>query len=702
MDSQRHLLVTDQPDRLRHHPDRRFSRRAGLVHGLFVPQGGPRRELGPTVVASRVEGPLVCVLGLECLPHAHLHLAEIHEHLGRLDVDDRQQTQHGLEVRNGLVVGPGALGLFGRETAVAHPALRTRARNGCGCGEVAGQLGVHGAQIGVVELFERLGDPQVQTGLRGRRQHFFDGVAHQCVHELVRQDVPAHADEESVVDQLVETACRPRRPACRWRATSTRDSTRSPAIAGQLQWPSGASRQAGHPAGHDLFDRIGCTDAGQVATHDPPVVVAYHHAVMDQVAPQLAQEEGISTAALGCRCGKDAEVAVELLIESPGDVLLDAGRVQTLQPHPGDRLASLQINEAIGKRIGQVGRTIAKRGDDHQPRRRTRPHEVSQQFQGLSAGPMNVVEQQQQRRTPGPQLPGCDRPRRTGSTARSRDRRMPSVTDPGSIRSSCGSSISRSPEIAIRVCADAHTPGSERRRWSRACTHGWNGSAQLLVARPEQHDRAGFVTMPGELRGQAGLAGAWPPHRSAQPRGRPIRLAPTPRTRCPIRRLGPPSAAALWSPAPRATGSAAGSTGSLPSGAGPIGCHSTAKISAGSSRVVDFEGAHRHEAGPRRQQPHDVVDQELAGSGMARTAGHSRRPRHRCRPHRPMSRRPWPARSGAGPAATTAAPNCSISTPATTPDDALSKREEDPVPVGVAHSTALGVTPDRGAGADGR
>ena len=133
---------------------------------------------------------------------AHLHLAEIDSDLGGLDRLVRQHLQDGLEVRDRLVVRTGALGLLGSEPTVANASLAPADRRRRA--EVAGQFGIHGSLIRLVDLFERLGDAQVQCRLHRRRHHLLDRVAHERMDELVRQQPTADADEEPAVDELVE------------------------------------------------------------------------------------------------------------------------------------------------------------------------------------------------------------------------------------------------------------------------------------------------------------------------------------------------------------------------------------------------------------------------------------------------------------------------------------------------------------------
>ena len=78
---------------------------------------------------------------------------------------------------------------------------------------------------------------------------------------------------------------------------------------GELQGTAGPPRQPRHPAADDLLDRIGSADAADVAAHHPAVVVAHHHPVVDQVAPQLAEEERVPAAAFPGSSGEHPQLA---------------------------------------------------------------------------------------------------------------------------------------------------------------------------------------------------------------------------------------------------------------------------------------------------------------------------------------------------------------------------------------------------------
>ena len=123
--------------------------------------------------------------------------------------------------------------------------------------------------------------------------------------------------------------------------------------------------------------------------------------MVKKVPPQFAEEERVATAALRGRRGQRTQVRIQLLVECSRHELLDARRVESAEPDAGNRLAALQIDERLRKWIGDLGRPVAERCDDHQARRRTRTHQVSHQLERLTTRPMHVVEQYQQRSFPG-------------------------------------------------------------------------------------------------------------------------------------------------------------------------------------------------------------------------------------------------------------------------------------------------------------
>src|SRR6185436_15254895 len=107
----------------------------------------------------------------------------------------------------------------------------------------------------------------------------------------------------------------------------------------QLERPAGSARQPRHAPADDFFHRIRRADATDVATHHPAAVLARHHPVVDEVTPQLTEEERIAAAALRCSGCEDAQLPVELLVERTRDVLLDARGVEPSEPDAGDSLA---------------------------------------------------------------------------------------------------------------------------------------------------------------------------------------------------------------------------------------------------------------------------------------------------------------------------------------------------------------------------
>ena len=133
---------------------------------------------------------------------AHLHLAEFDLQFGRLDGLAGQEAENRLELRDRFVVRTGALCLHGCQAAVGHTSLQpSDGRSGA---EVPGQLGIDRSPVRFIDLFERLGDPQMEGRLHRRRHHLDDRVANEGMHELVRQQMTPDADEEAAVDQFVE------------------------------------------------------------------------------------------------------------------------------------------------------------------------------------------------------------------------------------------------------------------------------------------------------------------------------------------------------------------------------------------------------------------------------------------------------------------------------------------------------------------
>ena len=167
-----------------------------------------------------------------------------------------------------------------------------------------------------------------------RRHHLFDGVADERVDELVGQQMAADADEEAAVDQLVE-------PGTDFVGGHVGREREHPELdpltrhRGQLERPPWRAATGGPCGRRRLLDRVGRTDRGDVAAHRPAVLVPCDDTVVEQMPPQLADEERVAAAALGRGRGQDAQVAVELLVERSGDELLDAGRVEPTQTEPG-------------------------------------------------------------------------------------------------------------------------------------------------------------------------------------------------------------------------------------------------------------------------------------------------------------------------------------------------------------------------------
>ncbi len=430
------------------------------MNGLFEPQRRPRGQLGPALATCSLERPLVRVLGRQRVTSSHLDLAEVDQHLGRGDAFARHELQHGLELRDRLVVGNRAPRLLGGQPAVVDARLDAADRRRCA--EVVGELGEDRPRIRLVDPFEGLGDAQVQPRPRRRRQDLLDRVSDEGMGELIGRQTTSDLDEETGVDELVETGADLVDNHVGGQGQNAELDTLT-GNCSQFERPPCPPRESGHARRDDIPDAVRRSDTGDVATNDPALVLAGHNTLLDEVAPQLAEEERVASAAIAGHRSKTTKVAVELLAEGAGDELFDAGGVETTQPQAHDALAALQVDQTFGERVGELGCGVAEGGDDHQPRRRAGTNQVPEQLERRTSCPMDVVEQEDHGRGLRGVGQGHDRRPSTAGTARSRDLPTGDLDNPGSIRSSWGSRTRRSPR-SRSLLSGRPKPGRDRSR----------------------------------------------------------------------------------------------------------------------------------------------------------------------------------------------------------------------------------------------
>ena len=337
-----------------------------------------------------------------------------------------------------------------------------------------------------------------------RRQHLLDGVSHEGVGELIRGKPTTDLDEEAGIDELVETGADLVDSHVRGEGQNPELDTLT-GDRGQLQKSSRPQREPGHPRRDDVPDAVRRPNAGHVSAYDPALTLLSHDSLLHEVTPQLAEEEGVSSTAVTGNRGEATKIAVELLTQSAGNELFDAGRVEATQPHADDTLAALQVDQAFGERLGELGRDVAKRGNDHQTSRRAGAHQVSEEFERRATRPMDVVEQENHRRRLSrvgqhpidrrvQQVPlrfriCCRRPRQAGQEAFELRQEYEEIA-----------------EIAVLV-----QWASEARKGTEQMIERVNPwlvrKGELRITRAQQNDRARFVALAGEIGGQPGLAG---------------------------------------------------------------------------------------------------------------------------------------------------------------------------------------------------
>ena len=148
--------------------------------------------------------------------------------------------------------------------------------------------------------------------------------------ELIGRETTADFDEETGIDELVETGADLVGSHFGGKGEHPELDTLT-GNRGQLQRSARPPGETGHSGGDDIPDAVWRTHSSDISANDPPIVLAGNDTLLDQMAEQLAEEEDVSRTAIAGNCGETTEIPVELLTEGAGDELLNTGRVEATQ-----------------------------------------------------------------------------------------------------------------------------------------------------------------------------------------------------------------------------------------------------------------------------------------------------------------------------------------------------------------------------------
>ena len=201
--------------------------------------------------------------------------------------------------------------------------------------------------------------------------------------------------------------------------------------------------------------------------------------------------------------GDEAQVAIEVVSHHGGHEVLDARRVEARQRDPSGGVRAAQFGQQHGERVGYLGSGVPKRRQQQQRQFGARPGEVPKERERRLAGPVQIVDQHDDRTSRGRHVEHrVDRGEeavplgvRVGArrALQSRDPSLDLRQEHGHL----GELLTVVHEQFVGHCPQQMVERDDE----RLIGHG-----QLGVARAVRHGRTLPAGPPGEFDGQAGLA----------------------------------------------------------------------------------------------------------------------------------------------------------------------------------------------------
>ena len=365
-----------------------------------------------------------------------------------------------------------------------------------GAGEVARELRQPGVEILLVAGEDRLADARVQPRAAQGGEAVVERRAHQRVGEGVAADAAVdlaqHAGAHRLVERRDEVVPRQRperleQPEVDLAPDHRRDLDR---LARRRRQPPQPPRgDPAHALGHPGLLEV--DDALEAALR------------VAQVAQDLLDEERV---ALGLAVQRRHEVRGGRAAPWACDQLPDLAGVEALERDVREAVLAPQRGDQLRQRVPLLELRVAVGAEEHRAPRLGRAHEVAQQLHGRAVGPVQVVEDEQQRRARG-QL-GQQRGERVEQALALRPDLVEAGGRHGGRRVRHAELRQQRGEVGRARAEPLRRAGQRRaaRPAAQHLQHGLVGAGAGLVEAAVEHDRAVRVHGARELGGEPRLA----------------------------------------------------------------------------------------------------------------------------------------------------------------------------------------------------
>ena len=142
-------------------------------------------------------------------------------------------------------------------------------------------------------------------------------------------------------------------------------------------------------------DAVGAVERVQRRQRAPMGAVLDEGAGLHEVAPQLAEQERVAVGLLGEHLDRPCRYCVDRGARRGLDERGDALTVEAGDLHAREAFETVELGERLVEGVVDIGRRLAMRGDQTQAQRQRRAEPVQYQLQRGPAGPLEVVQHEQ-------------------------------------------------------------------------------------------------------------------------------------------------------------------------------------------------------------------------------------------------------------------------------------------------------------------
>ena len=344
------VVVAEQRNRLLEQLDGARLGDPGTPAGVLVPDRRAREQLGVTELPGDSGRRFVRLERVLRLAREVIRAAELEVHGGPLLRLVDSERDRGAQQGHRLVERERCLGGAGRAHVVVDGAshVRDRRRSRVVVGEVAEDA----LDVALVDLLQRLSDPEVELRTPCRSKPIEERPAHELVGEAAREAERRHVLCQAGSRCLVEGAEQLRFREGRG-ALEDPDLEHRPDDGGELEELGRRGRKPCEPLADDLAYSLRSPEPRERPREPDACGRELERAGLDQRAPELGHQEGVAVRQLGDRAGDPRKLGAGLAARRVAHEVRDLVARKPVEPQPDDAFRPAKIRERLRERLAE-------------------------------------------------------------------------------------------------------------------------------------------------------------------------------------------------------------------------------------------------------------------------------------------------------------------------------------------------------------